>query len=193
MKGSPHILVILGSTRRGRHGDRVAGWLMSRLQSRSDASFELADLRDVALPFFDEPAAPSYGGVASAARDWATRVDNADGFVFVTPEYNHGYTAVLKNAIDHLYHEWAHKPPTVVTYGGPAAGYRAAEQPRQVLIELKAVPVREQVGIPGVWTAFDQAGEPTIEGLDASLDRMTAELLWWANALIPAREHDRAA
>ncbi|MBV9281700.1 MAG: NAD(P)H-dependent oxidoreductase, partial [Chloroflexi bacterium] len=156
-------------------------------------TFELADLREIALPFFDAPLGPSYGAVAPQAQEWATRVDNADGFIFVMPEYNHGYPAALKNAIDHLYHEWAHKPAAIVNYGGYAGGYRAAEQLRQVLVELKAVPTREQVGIPAVWAAFDEAGEPQNDRLDASLDGMVAELLWWANALTPAREQDRAA
>jgi len=185
---SPHILVIVGSTRQGRNADKVVRWLMSRLDSRSDATFELADLRDLALPFFDAPAGPAYGPISEEARDWAETVDNSDGFIFVTPEYNHGYPAPLKNAIDHLYHQWVHKPAAIVNYAGFAGGYRAAEQLRQVLIELKAVPVREQVGIPAIWAAFDETGEPHNDGLDGSLDGMVAELLWWADALIPARE-----
>jgi hypothetical protein len=85
----------------------------------------------------DVPAGPASGAVAAEARDWANRVDNADGFIFITPEYNHGYPAPLKNAIDHLYREWGHKPAAIVSYGGLAGGYRAAEQLRQVLVELK--------------------------------------------------------
>src|SRR5690349_14782966 len=110
MNHIPHILVILGSTRQGRHGERVARWLMHRLDTRSDITTELVDLRDLALPFFDAPAGPAYGPVSAEARGWADRVRNADGFIFVTPEYNHGYPAPLKNAIDHLYTEWGHKP-----------------------------------------------------------------------------------
>jgi NAD(P)H-dependent FMN reductase len=189
----PQILVILGSTRQGRHGDKVVRWLMSRLNARSDATFELVDLRDLALPFFDAPAGPAYGPVAAEARSWAERVTQADGFIFVTPEYNHGYPAPLKNAIDHLYHEWAHKPAAIVNYGGFAGGYRAAEQLRQVLIELKMAPVREQVGVPAVWAAFGEAGEPQNAALNGALEAMVAELLWWATALIPARERDREA
>ena len=195
MNRLPHILVIVGSTRQGRNGDMVARWLMRRLNARPDASpdasFELVDLRDLALPFFDAAVPPAYGIVAPEARGWATRVDHADGFVFVTPEYNHGYPAPLKNAIDHLYNDWAHKPAAIVSYGGLAGGSRAAEQLRQVLVEVKAVPIREQVGIPLVTDAFDEAGEPRSAALDRSLDATVAELLWWAKALIPARERDR--
>lgn len=193
MNRSPHILVIFGSTRQGRQGEKVIRWLMSRLNTRADATVEMVDLRDLALPFFDAPAGPAYGSVMAAAQGWAECVDDADGFVFVTPEYNHGYPAPLKNALDHLYHQWGHKPAAIVNYGAAAGGYRAAEQLRQVLVELKTVPVREQVGIPAVWAAFDEAGEPREAALDGALDALVAELLWWANALIPAREHGREA
>jgi NAD(P)H-dependent FMN reductase len=111
---------------------------------------------------------------------------------FVTPEYNHGYTAPLKNALDHLYNEWTHKPAAIVSYGGPG-GYRAAEQLRQVLVELKIAPVREQVGIPAVWAAFDESSRPRDAALERAVDRMAAELLWWATALIPARKRDELA
>jgi NAD(P)H-dependent FMN reductase len=188
VRSSPHILVIVGSTRKVRNADPVLNWLTNRLQGRSDATFEVADLRDLALPSFGVSAEG-----APEAQAWAESVGNADGFIFVTPEYNHGYPAPLKNAIDHLYKEWGRKPAAIVSYGGFGGGYRAAEQLRQVLVELKAVPIREQVGIPAVWAAFGQAGEPQNDRLDASLDGMVAELLWWANALTPAREQDRAA
>jgi NAD(P)H-dependent FMN reductase len=193
MTRRPHILVVLGSTRQGRHGDKVVQWLMSRVNARSDAAFEVIDLRDLALPFMEAAAPPAYGAVATEARGWADRVDHADGFIFVMPEYNHGYPAPLKNALDHLYSQWAHKPAAIVSYGASAAGYRAAEQLRQVLVELKVVPVREQVGVPAVWAAFDEAGAPRNTAFDGTLDAMIAELLWWATALIPAREGDREA
>jgi NAD(P)H-dependent FMN reductase len=189
----PHVLVVLGSTRQGRQGERVARWLMSRLTSRPDATFELVDLRALALPLFDSEVGPAYGAIAPEARGWAEKVRHADGFILVTPEYNHGYPAPLKNALDHLYHEWAYKPAAIVNYGGSAGGYRAAEQLRQVLVELKLVPVREQVGIPAVWEAFDEADEPRNAALDSSVDAMVAALLRWATALIPAREREAVA
>ncbi|GHO70083.1 hypothetical protein KSC_089750 [Ktedonobacter sp. SOSP1-52] len=189
------ILVIFGSTRQGRRGEVVANWLMDRLATRTDAIFELVDLRDISLPFFDSPTSPVYGHIAPEAEQWAALVDRADGFIFVTPEYNHGYSAVLKNAIDHLYSQWAHKPAAIVSYGGFAAGYRAAEQLRQVLIELKMVPIREQVGISLVpnWvpSVSDAPDSPSGVFLDRSFNGMMTELLWWVTALIPARERDR--
>lgn len=191
MSRQPHILVILGSTRQGRYADTVATWVMGKLRGRTGATFTPVDLRELALPLFDAAVPPAFGAVAPAAREWAERVESADGYIFIAPEYNHGYPAPLKNALDHLYREWAHKPAAIVSYGGYGGGYRAAEQLRQVLIELKMAPVRDQVGVPAIWAAFDGAGAPRAEMLDGALDAMVGDLLWWTQALIPARERDR--
>lgn len=182
-----HIQVILGSTRQGRNGEAVARWFMERAAGRSDMTFELLDLRAWALPIFDSPVPPAFGKYDPAIQPWADKVAAADGYVFLTPEYNHGYPAVLKNAIDHLYAEWGRKPAAIVSYGSYAAGYRAAEQLRQVLIELRVAPIRAQVGVPAVWEAFDEAGQVRQPGLNQSLDAMLDELAWWANALKTAR------
>lgn len=195
MNANPHILVIFGSTRQGRRGEVVVSWLMERLATRTDATFELVDLRNVTLPFFDAPANPAHGHLAPEAEEWAAQVDRADGFIFVTPEYNHGYPAVIKNAIDYLYKQWNHKPAAIVNYGGFSAGVRAAEQLRQVLIEMKMVPVREQINIslvPGVVPNVTDKPD-TLGGsyLERSFNGMITELMWWATALIPARERDR--
>lgn len=195
MKTNPHILVIFGSTRQARRGEVVTNWLMDRLATRTDATFELVDLRDVPLPFFDSPDWAGHGHIAPEAEQWAAQVERADGFIFVTPEYNHGYPAVLKNAIDHLYFQWVHKPAAIVNYGGFAAGYRVAEQLRQVLIELKMVPIREQVAISLVpnWvpSVSDAPDSPSGAFLDRSFNGMMTELLWWVTALMSARERDR--
>ncbi|HET8912425.1 MAG TPA: NAD(P)H-dependent oxidoreductase [Ktedonobacteraceae bacterium] len=191
MEKLPHILVIFGSSRQGRRGEVVVNWLMERLDIRTDATFELVDLRDLAIPFFDSPTSPSRGVIIPGTEAWSAQVKQADGFIFITPEYNHGYPAILKNALDVLYREWVHKPAAIVSYGGLAAGYRAAEQLRQVFIELKMVPVRDQVGIslvPGAIPGIDN--EPGSTGaflLDRSYNMMLTELLWWAAALTPAR------
>ncbi|MBO0781566.1 MAG: NAD(P)H-dependent oxidoreductase [Ktedonobacteraceae bacterium] len=195
MHTKTHILVIFGSTRQGRRGEVVTNWLMDRLATRTDITFELADLRDIPLPFFDSPTSPVYGHIAPEAEHWAAQVDRAEGFIFVTPEYNFGYPAVLKNAIDHLYLPWTHKPAAIVNYGGFSAGYRVAEQLRQVFIELKMVPIREQVGIslvPGVVpNVSDPPDSPSKAFLDRAFNGMINELLWWATALTPARERDQ--
>lgn len=195
MSSKPHLLVIFGSTRQGRRGEVVADWLMDRLAQRSDVTVDMVDLREVALPFFDAPVAPAHGEIVPEAEQWAAQVERADGFLFVTPEYNHGYPAVLKNAIDHLYHQWVHKPAAIISYGGYAAGFRAAEQLRQVLVELKMVPIREQMGIslmPGMGlNPSNPPDSPAGVMLDRVFNGMMTELLWWTTALIPARARDR--
>jgi len=191
----PHILVIFGSTRQGRRGEVVVKWLMDRLALRTDASFELADLRDLSIPFFDAPISPAKGVIVPGTEAWSAQVKLADGFIFITPEYNHGYPAILKNAIDVLYHEWVHKPAAIVNYGGFSAGYRAAEQLRQVFVETKMVPTREQVGIslvPGVIPGVES--EPGSQGaafLERAYNAMMTELFWWVAALTPARLRDQ--
>ncbi|QBD74620.1 NAD(P)H-dependent oxidoreductase [Ktedonosporobacter rubrisoli] len=191
MNPYPHILVIFGSTRQGRRGEVVTNWLKERLATCTDITFEFVDLRNVSLPFFDSPSLPIYGHLAPEAVSWAAQVERADGFIFVTPEYNYGYPAVLKNAIDHLYHQWAHKPAAIVNYGGFASGYRAAEQLRQVFIELKMVPIREQIGIsmvPGMVPSIaDGPDSVSAAFLDRAFKGMMKELLWWATTLAPAR------
>ena len=189
----PRILVILGSTRQGRQGERVARWLMRRLERWPDAEFELVDLRDHPLPFFEHPLPPVSGQYAAEAQQWAEMVASGDGYIIVTPEYNHGYPAVLKNALDHVYREWNRKPVAFVSYGGAAAGYRAAEQLRAVAVELQMAPIREQLGIPLVWTAFDADGELRQPGLDRPMTGMVEDLLWWTRALKAARDADRKA
>jgi NAD(P)H-dependent FMN reductase len=187
------ILVILGSTRQGRKGEAVARWFMERSGARSDLAFELADLREWALPFFDSPVPPAFGKYDPAIQPWANKVGEADGYVFIMPEYNHGYPAVLKNAIDHLYAEWGQKPAAIISYGSNAAGYRAAEQLRQVLVELRMAPVRAQVGVPRVWEAFDEGGQIRDQGQNQSLNALLDELAWWTKVLKDARNNSTAA
>ena len=186
----PRIFVILGSTREGRIGEKVARWLMRQLESRTEADFELIDLREYPLPIYE---GPSGDGPNPDVRRWADKVAVADGYVVVTPEYNHGYPAALKSALDHAYSEWNRKPVAFVSYGGHAAGYRAVEQLRQVAVELQMVPIREQVGIQAPWAAFDEDGELTRPGAAEAVRPMVDDLLWWARALQHARVADPAA
>lgn len=118
----PRIPVILGSTRQGRAGESVSRRLMDQLQRRDDADFQLVDLRDFPLPFFNHPLPPASGRYAPEAKSWAETVEAGDGFLIVTPEYNHGYPAVLKNALDHVYQEWNRKPVAFVSYGAAGGG-----------------------------------------------------------------------
>jgi len=144
------IHVILASTREKRFGDKLARYLFDELSKRNDVEAELVDLRDWPLPFFDAPTAPALTKEPSSheiVNRWAAKIREADGYLVVTPEYNHGYPAVLKNAIDWLFHEWAKKPIAFASYGN-AGGARAIEQLREVVIEVELVPLRDAIHLP---------------------------------------------
>jgi NAD(P)H-dependent FMN reductase len=187
------IHVIIGSTRPARFGDKPARWVAERLAARGDLEVELVDLRDYPLPFFDRPAAPArtlreYPD--AAIERWAKKVDGADGFVFVTSEYNHGYPAILKNALDHLFPEWHRKPVAFVGYGN-VGGARAIEQLREVVVELEMAPLRHAIHIlPDVMLpaiTAERYDESLFESLAPRLQLLADDLAWWAKALAAAR------
>src|ERR1700712_1578913 len=127
----PTLHVILASTRPGRAGEPIADWFVERARDHGAFDVELIDLAEVALPFFDEASHPRLRRYEHQhTKDWSAKVDAGDAFVFVTPEYNYGYPAPLKNAIDFLHFEWQHKPVAFVSYGGVAGGTRAGPQPQ---------------------------------------------------------------
>ncbi len=191
------ILVILGSTRQGRYSEKPAHWILDQLNAAPGIDAELVDLRDWPLPFFNAPVSPSWSpGPPSdpLVAAWSAKIASADGFVLVAPEYNHGYTAVLKNALDWLYREWNQKPVAFVSYGG-VGGARAVEQLRQVAVELKMAPTRTAVHVPAdvfmatmkattADTATTYSATPWIK--DAATN-VIAELTWWGHALRAAR------
>ena len=184
------IQIILGSTRQGRFGDKPASWITAELKKRPDVDVELIDLRDYPLPFFDESKSPLMsGGVYDLAlgRQWADKIGQADGYIIVTPEYNHGYPAVLKNALDYVYQEWHDKPVGFVGYGAVGAA-RAIEQLRQVAVELHLVPVRTSVNIVAFWNLLDDAGNLKTDTFQKSAEEMIDQVLWYANALKAQRQ-----
>lgn len=188
------IAVIVGSTREGRFSEKPAAWIFEEVKKLPDAEAELLDLRDFPLPFYNEPISPSNfkGNYPSeAVAKWSLRIKAADAFVIVTPEYNHGYPAVLKNALDYVYDEWHRKPVGFVSYGG-VSGARVIEQLRLVSIELRMAPIRDAVHIPPpIVTAIKKEGVPPAEALGKlkeKSDLFLADLLWWAKALKEARE-----
>lgn len=177
--------IIIGSTREKRIGATVAAWAHRRAQEKG-LDTELVDLRDWPLPFYNEVAGPKdlKGNYSvDIAKQWAKKVGEADGFLIVTAEYNHGYPAVLKNALDYVYEEWNGKPVAFVGYGGIAAGARSVEQLRTVAIELQMVPLRSAVHIPFVSRAFDAQGNAADERMNANLDATIADLDAWATKL----------
>jgi NAD(P)H-dependent FMN reductase len=187
----PRIGIIVGSTRQGRFADWPANWIRDIANQRIDLSVELIDLRDHPLPMFDEAMSPAWTPPTNPeAQRWGARLSTLDGLIVVTPEYNHGYTAVLKNALDHAYAEFVHKPIGFVGYGGVGAA-RAIEQLRLVSIELQMAPVRNAVHIGtteflGLWRqgkSFDDFPH-LAQAATGLLDDMT----WWAGALRAARD-----
>ncbi|HLJ67673.1 MAG TPA: NAD(P)H-dependent oxidoreductase [Chloroflexota bacterium] len=189
--GLPHLLVILASTRTARFGDTVARWLMPILEARSDSTAELADLRSWPFAYYDRAKPASLTtpeDYEEPIRSWSELVRKADGFVVITPEYNHGYPAVLKSALDALYAEWVRKPVAFVSYGGWSGGVRAVEQLRLVAIELQMAPVRGSVVLQFAPRLFDENGRmQNAEFFEASATRMLDDLVWWTLALKAAR------
>jgi NAD(P)H-dependent FMN reductase len=184
--------IIIGSTRPGRVGDQVARWVLEQAQTRTDAEFELVDLIDFALPHLDEAIPPSMGQYTkSHTKAWAEKVDSFDGYIFVTPEYNHSTSGALKNALDFVYAEWTNKAAGLVSYGS-AGGTRAAEHLRLILGELQVADVRQQVSF-SLMTDFEQyttfaPAEYHAGMLATQLD----QLVPWAAALRSVRGVDLA-
>jgi NAD(P)H-dependent FMN reductase len=143
----PTVLVVMGSTRAGRLCKKITAWVVAVARASSDLNYEIVDLADWHLPMTDEPNIPAVGGYTQAhTRAWSKKVAAADAIMFVTPQYNWGYPAPLKNAIDHLYKEWTGKPVAIVTYGGHGGG-KCAAQLRQVTEGLK---MRTVATMPGI-------------------------------------------
>lgn len=181
------IQVIMGSTREGRFGPTVADWFMTIASGRAEIDAELIDLRDWPLPFFNSPKSPASGDIAPEAREWSKKVASADGYVFVTPEYNRGYTGVLKNALDHLWYEWNNKPLGLVGYGGAAGGARAIQQLRQVATELQMVPIRTEVVLVSARRLFSDEGHLKESHHVNTANQLLDQLVAYAKALQPLR------
>ena len=187
----PRIAVIMSTTRATRFADRPANWIYDLAVARGDMEVEIVDLRDYPMPFFDEPASNAYlPSKNEVALRWQQKVSSFDGYIFVTAEYNHSIAAVLKNALDYAYPEWARKPGACLGYGS-VGGARACEQLRLIMVELQMAPTRNSVHIQGgdffetLQNGRDIASLPYIA---PNADLMLAELLWWAKALSAARE-----
>lgn len=190
-----HISVIIGSTRPNRFSEKPAAWIFDHVQKLENVEAELLDLRDWPLPFFDQPISPSMveGSYGNALVDsWAKKIQEADAFIWVSPEYNHSTSAVLKNALDSVYKEWHKKPVAFVSYGS-VGGARSVEHLRQIAVELQMAPLRNAVHIPGdivfpVLAGKAQWDPENAPSLVRSADTMLKDLVWWAHALKHARE-----
>jgi len=187
------ISVIVGSTREGRFSEKPAKWIWGHLKRRDGVDARLLDLRDFPMPFFDQPVSPATPGRPPydnvVVKKWTAAIALSDGFIFVTPEYNYGPPAVLKNAIDWVYPEWNRKAAGFVSYGS-AVGARGVQQLRQTLIEVQLAPVRSSVHIPvaTLWAHYKGGDvDAGLAELEAPARALIDDLLWWTTALKAAR------
>lgn len=188
------IHIIIGSTRQNRFSEKPAHWLYEEAKKRSDLEVELVDLRDYPMPFYEDALPPkALKGVYSneVVKKFAQKIAEADGYIIVTPEYNHGYPAVLKNAFDHVYFEWNRKAVGFVSYGS-VMGARSVEQLREVSIEMKLAPIQPSINIPSnIYMAVakpkeGETGNP-FDSLKDHTDIFLDELIWWTKTLKAGR------
>ena len=186
----PVLQIVIASTRPGRVGLPVGQWFAAAAREHAGFEVEVVDLTEVGLPLLDEPNHPRLGQYEHQhTRDWSATVSRADAFVFVMPEYNHGFNAALKNAIDFLYREWAHKPVGFVSYGGIAAGTRAVQLLKPVLTAVQLTPALAAVNIPFVAQFVDDEGRFTPnEQIAGGVAPLLDELVRLTGALRGARE-----
>jgi len=191
----PVLQIIVASTRPSRVGAAVGAWVAEAARAHGGFEVDVVDLAEIDLPIFDEPHHPMTGTyVHEHTRRWSARVRHANAFVLVTPEYNNGYPAALKNALDYLNREWWYKAVSFVSYGGVSAGLRAVQQLKQVVGTLRMVPVADAVSIPFVAQHIAEDGSfRTGELLDASAKRMFDELRLVGTPLIPLQSGGGAA
>jgi NAD(P)H-dependent FMN reductase len=185
----PTLQIIFASTRDGRAGLPLAHWFSARAKAHGAFDVDLVDLRDAALPLFDEPHHPRLRKYAHEhTKKWSARVESADAFVFVAPEYNYGMPPALLNALDYLSHEWAYKAAGFVTYGGVSGGMRSAQMAKLVLTSLKIVPIPEAVSVPFFAKLIDDKGVFDGSAQEAHAKAMLDELAKWTGALATLRK-----
>lgn len=187
------VKIIWGTHREETFGKLPAEFVTSVAKQMPEWEVEFINLRDLNIPLEIGSPTPSQANGKyddPVVTEWAEKIAEADAYVVLTTEYNHGYPGILKNAIDHLYPEWARKPIMFVGYGGELGGGRAIEQLRQVAAELHMVSIREAVYIPYVWQAFNQEGVPVDENLSDKLKGAFTSLTWWGKALQQARNQE---
>lgn len=174
------LVIVIGSVRQGRFGPTVANWFANQARQHEEFEVDVIDLAE-----FDFPVTMA---ASPDVDEFARRIDDADGIVIVTPEYNHSYPGPLKTAIDSAGKPWRAKPVALVSYGGLSGGLRAVEPLRVVFAEVHAMTIRDAVSFHGVWDKFDDIGEPRDpEAVNAAAEVVLDQLAWWAKALKTAR------
>lgn len=187
------ITIILGSVRIGRFGDKPAKMMVEVAKKSEGVDIEFIDLKDLNLPNFESAVSPAYITNQDYGNEkinaFANTIRESDAFIMISPEYNHGYSSALKNALDSIYIEWNKKPVGFISYGS-AGGARAVEQLRGVAVELQMTPVRNAVHIMSPWNLVDETGNLKPGALDEyekPMHNMIEQLMWWAKALQVAR------
>ena len=182
------IAIIIGSTRPGRNSEAVAHWVNEIAQKRSDAEFEIVDIKDYNLPLLDEPVPASMQQyMQTHTKVWSEKIKSFDAFIFVTPEYNHAPSGALKNALDYLYAEWNNKSAGFVSYGS-AGGVRAVEQLRLIMGELQIADVRAQVAL-SLFTDFENYSVFKPSPIhETNLNTMIDQVIAWGGALKSLRK-----
>ena len=182
------VAIIVGSTRPGRKSAAVSKWVSDVTKNRKDAEFEIVDIEDFKLPLLDEPVPPSMGQYSKPhTKAWSAKIDSFDAYIFVTPEYNHGTSGALKNAIDFLFREWNNKAAGFVGYGG-SGGTRAVEQLRQVMGELMVADVRSQVSLSLLTDFENYTTFKPHERHEKAVHAMVDQVIAWGSALKSMRE-----
>ncbi len=196
MQKRPKIGIIISTTRLGRFADVPTNWLFNIAQARDDADYEIVDLRDYPMPFFEEKMSLAHAPTQNeTALRWQNKIASLDGYVFVTAEYNHSITGVLKNALDYLYSEIHRKPATFLGYGGTGAA-RAIEHLRNILAEQRVASLKQTVHIGMVeMVGILREGKSMADYpyLDGYANQMLDELFWWATTLGAGRFRDEIA
>lgn len=184
------IKILTGSVRPGRFNIQPSTWIYELAKKRKDIKVELLDLQEINLPFLDEPVPPSMGKYSQEhTKKWSKMIEEADGFIFVTPEYNHSYSPVLKNALDFLWKEWTYKPAAFVSYGAQAGGMRAVEHLRGVMAQMKVYDIREQVSLVEYYMNLDEKGQFKFnEHHEKAGNEMLDQLVFWAQKMKEARK-----
>jgi NAD(P)H-dependent FMN reductase len=193
MDENSKLVIIVGSVRDGRFGPVVASWVAEQARAHGGFDIDVVDLAEVELPLALPAESPKYAGDSyprpAGMADLTARLDAADAFIVVTPEYNHSYPASLKAAIDWHFHQWTAKPVAFVSYGGAAGGRHAVLHLENVLTELHAVTIREGLSFPNYFVNFDvEEGRPLDELSEGYAKTMLDQLAWWASALRNARQ-----
>ncbi len=186
-----NLKIIIASTREGRKGHLIGKWIEDIARQHSDFDVEVLDLKEINLPFMDEPYLPYMQQYQHQHTiQWSKKIDEADAFIIVTPEYNFSFPASIKNALDFLYKEWEYKPVAFVSYGGISGGLRAVQALKLVVLTYKLVPILEGISIPSFTKLIQNENFIPNAPLLKNADMMLSELLKWTIALKPMRRNN---